>query len=69
MFNGYSTGIITTASTRNHFVLLPGVAKVSVEAGIAMGWKDILGADAGHVSIEHFGASAGANVLFEYKFI
>lgn len=46
-------------------VLLPGVAKVSVEAGIAMGWKDILGADAGHVSIEHFGASAGANVLFE----
>lgn len=40
-------------------------ARVSVEAGIAQGWRDIVG-DAGRiVSIEHYGASAEANVLFE----
>ncbi|OFE17662.1 transketolase [Humibacillus sp. DSM 29435] len=39
-------------------------ARVSVEAGIAMGWHDIVG-DAGRsVSIEHFGASADAETLF-----
>ncbi|MEO6996987.1 MAG: transketolase, partial [Terracoccus sp.] len=39
-------------------------ARVSVEAGIAMGWHDIVG-DAGRiVSIEHFGASADAATLF-----
>ena len=46
-------------------VLPAGVrARVSVEAGIAMGWHDIVG-DAGRiVSIEHFGASADAATLF-----
>ncbi len=40
-------------------------ARVSVEAGIAMSWRDIVG-DAGEiVSIEHFGASAAAGMLFE----
>ena len=39
-------------------------ARVSVEAGIAMGWHDVVG-DAGRiVSIEHFGASADAETLF-----
>ncbi|MDN5767299.1 MAG: transketolase [Humibacillus sp.] len=39
-------------------------ARVSVEAGIAMGWHDVVG-DAGRsVSIEHFGASADAATLF-----
>ncbi|RKT78124.1 transketolase [Terracoccus luteus] len=39
-------------------------ARVSVEAGISMGWRDIVG-DAGRsVSIEHFGASADAATLF-----
>ena len=48
-------------------VLTPNVPKVSIEAGISMGWKDVLGqgAKVAHVSIEHYGASAGANVLFE----
>ena len=47
-------------------VLPSGVkARVSVEAGIALGWRTLLG-DAGRaVSLEHFGASAAAGVLFE----
>jgi transketolase len=47
-------------------VLPTGVkARVSVEAGIAMSWHDLVG-DAGEcVSIEHFGASAPYQVLFE----
>ncbi|GIG59540.1 transketolase [Longispora fulva] len=50
---------------RNH-VLPPAVrARVSVEAGIAMPWRHLVG-DAGEsVSIEHFGASAPYQTLFE----
>ena len=46
-------------------VLPPEVrARVSVEAGVPMGWRDIVG-DAGRiVSIDHFGASADASTLF-----
>ncbi|WP_210414653.1 transketolase [Microlunatus elymi] len=40
-------------------------ARVSVEAGIGMGWRSLIG-DAGRaVSLEHFGASAAAGVLFK----
>ncbi|MBF9130986.1 transketolase [Plantactinospora sp. S1510] len=40
-------------------------ARVSVEAGIAMSWRDLIG-DAGEaVSLEHYGASAPHTVLFE----
>ena len=40
-------------------------ARVTVEAGIAMSWQDLLG-DAGRaVSIEHFGASADGALLFK----
>ncbi|MCW2503860.1 MAG: transketolase [Actinomycetia bacterium] len=40
-------------------------ARVSVEAGIAMSWRDLIG-DAGEaVSLEHFGASAPYQVLYE----
>ena len=40
-------------------------ARVSVEAGVAMPWYEYLG-DAGRaISIEHFGASADGNLLFE----
>jgi transketolase len=40
-------------------------ARVSVEAGIAMSWRHLVG-DAGEcVSLEHFGASAPYQVLFE----
>jgi transketolase len=47
--------------------VLPGgvKARVSVEAAVGMGWRDIVG-DAGEiVSIEHYGASAAHTVLFE----
>ena len=40
-------------------------ARVSVEAGVAMSWRQLVG-DAGEcVSLEHFGASAPYTVLFE----
>ena len=47
-------------------VLPTGVkARVSVEAGVALGWRDLVG-DAGEiVSIDHFGASAAYTTLFE----
>jgi transketolase len=39
-------------------------ARVSIEAGIAQGWRDLIG-DAGEsISIEHFGASASHTTLF-----
>ncbi len=39
-------------------------ARVSVEAGVAQGWRDVVG-DAGRiVSLEHFGASADFSTLF-----
>ncbi len=40
-------------------------ARVSVEAGVALGWRGILG-DAGRaVSLEHFGASAAGSLLYK----
>ncbi|HEY2950747.1 MAG TPA: transketolase [Micromonosporaceae bacterium] len=47
-------------------VLPRGVrARVSVEAAVAMSWRDLVG-DAGEcVSLEHFGASAPYQVIFE----
>ena len=40
-------------------------ARVSVEAGVQLGWRDLVG-DAGRiVSINHFGASADGALLFE----
>jgi transketolase len=49
-----------------HKVLPPDVkARVSVEAGIAMPWRDLVGPYGQCVSIEHFGASAPYQVLFE----
>lgn len=40
-------------------------ARVSVEAGVAMGWHDIVGDSGRCVSIEHFGASAPYETLYE----
>jgi transketolase len=47
-------------------VLPPRIrARVTVEAGVALGWREFAG-DAGEcVSLEHFGASAGYRVLYE----
>jgi transketolase len=40
-------------------------ARVSIEAGVGSGWRDLVG-DAGRViSINHYGASASASVLFK----
>ena len=38
--------------------------RVSIEAGIAMGWREILGDSGLAISIEHYGASASASKLF-----
>jgi transketolase len=53
-------------SSYRQTVLPPSIrARVSVEAGIAQSWRDLVG-DAGEsVSIEHFGASAPYAVLYE----
>jgi len=40
-------------------------ARVSIEAGIAMGWRDLVGEAGECLSIEHFGASAAYSVLYE----
>jgi transketolase len=47
-------------------VIPPDVkARVSVEAAVSNGWRDLVG-DAGRIiSIEHYGASAAAGTLFE----
>jgi transketolase len=47
-------------------VLPPDIkARVSVEAAVSQGWREVVG-DAGEIiSIEHFGASAEGSVLFE----
>jgi transketolase len=39
-------------------------ARVSVEAGLALGWSRYVGSDGASVSIEHFGASADYQTLF-----
>nr|WP_235950681.1 transketolase [Phycicoccus flavus] len=48
-----------------HKVLPPEVtARVSIEAGVSMGWHDLVG-DAGRcISLEHFGASADQATLY-----
>lgn len=47
-------------------VLPPGVrARVSVEAGVSLGWRGYVGDHGRSVSIEHFGASADYKTLFE----
>ena len=53
------------ASYRNS-ILPPTVkARVSIEAGIAQGWREFIGDYGVAVSLEHFGASASAGVLFK----
>jgi transketolase len=47
-------------------VLLPDVkARLSVEAGVALGWKQWVGDEGDSISIEHFGASAPGSVVLE----
>ncbi len=47
-------------------VLPPSLkARVSIEAGVAHGWRHIVGEAGECVSLEHFGASAPYKVLYE----
>jgi transketolase len=47
-------------------VLPPAVgARVSIEAASTFGWERWVGAEGASVGIDHFGASAPAEVLFE----
>jgi len=44
-------------------------ARVSIEAGIAQGWRDLIGDSGVAISLDHYGASASAGHLFkEYGF-
>ena len=53
------------AEYRNE-VLPPDVkARLSVEAGVALGWKQWVGDAGDSISIEHFGASAPGNTVLE----
>jgi transketolase len=46
-------------------VLPPSIkARVSIEAGIAQGWRDYVGDSGISISLDHYGASAGAAKLF-----
>jgi len=40
-------------------------ARVSVEAGVRQGWRELVGEAGEILSIDHFGASAEGDVLFE----
>jgi transketolase len=46
-------------------VLSPGVVKVSIEVGIAQGWRELIGDSGVASSLEHYGASADAKKLFK----
>jgi transketolase len=47
-------------------VLPPAIkARVSIEAAVPQGWREIVGEGGEIVAIDHFGASAAAKVLFE----
>ena len=40
-------------------------ARVSIEAGLSLGWSELVGGQGESVSIEHFGASADYQTLFK----
>ena len=46
-------------------LLLPGVPKVAVEAGIAQGWYKYVGAEGGTVTVDRYGASAPYKVVMQ----
>ena len=46
-------------------VLSPDVVKISIEVGIAQGWRELIGDSGVAISHEHYGASADAKRLFK----
>lgn len=53
------------ATYRNSILPSSIKARVSIEAGIAQGWREYIGDCGVAISLEHFGASASAPVLFK----
>ena len=54
-------------ATYRETVLPPGVHKrLSVEAGVSLGWERYVGDQGAIVAIDHFGASAPAATIFEH---
>ena len=50
-------------------VIPPSALRVSIEAGIAQGWREYVGDSGVIISLDHYGASASASQLFiEYGF-
>ncbi|MFM1757899.1 MAG: hypothetical protein RL193_476 [Actinomycetota bacterium] len=54
-----------TDSTYRESLLPKGALKVSIEAGIAQGWREYVGDNGVIISLDRFGASASAGKLFE----
>ncbi len=46
-------------------VLSPEIPRISVEAGVTMGWRRYTGSTGRQIGLDHFGASAPAGVLFK----
>ena len=61
------TDIFDRQSAEYKESVLPGSvrARVAIEAGCAMSWYKYIGLDGETVTIDHFGASAPAGVLFK----
>jgi transketolase len=54
------------SKTYRDSVLPPDVmARVSVEAGVTLGWERWTGGSGRSIGLDHFGASAPAEILFE----
>jgi len=54
----------TDAAYQGHVIPKNARLRVSIEAGIAQGWRDYIGDSGIAISLEHFGASASAGKLF-----
>jgi transketolase len=46
-------------------VLSPNIVRISIEVGIAQGWRELIGDSGVAISLEHYGASADAKRLFK----
>jgi transketolase len=54
----------TDTAYQNSVLPVETKLRVSIEAGIAMGWREIIGDSGIAISLEHYGASASATKLF-----
>ena len=71
---GYSTRVVSapclewfneqTPSYRDSVLPRSAKLRISIEAGIAQGWREYVGDSGLIISLDHFGASAGAGKLF-----